>query len=250
MKELPNRRKQRVQIRPQPEVEDNSFDGLLPNGQPQQAGPAVNGNIADPDPPATPGGINQPTNEQFINLLFGPGAPLHIYAAAARRIPETFHDDFRHLSASVVNIEHQIRQRLERIDVNTSTFQGYLNEMNDRQEVINTRIEAFEERLATIVERGAAVNNEQGNMFDVVNQIYVDIQAQRTIVQGVANQVGFRHPNAPLPAAPVANATPINAAVQPQAVERPAVNGFVGILAAVVLILGIAILKWIEMQAK
>jgi hypothetical protein len=149
-----------------------------------------------------------------------------------------------------VNIEHQIRQRLERIDVNTSTFQGYLNEMNDRQEVMNTRIEAFEERLATIgmyranhpchsfgcsvsirwhslcaVERGAAVNNEQGNMFDVVNQIYVDIQAQRTIVQGVANQVGFRHPNAPLPAAPVANATPINAAVQPQAVERPAVNG-------------------------
>ena len=49
-----------------------------------------------------------------------------------------------------MNIEHQIQQRLERIDVNTSTFQGYLNEMNDRQEVMNTRIEAFEERLATI----------------------------------------------------------------------------------------------------
>lgn len=52
--------------------------------------------------------------------------------------------------ASVVNIERQIRQCLQRIDVNPSTSQGYLNEMNDRQEVINTRIEAFEERLATI----------------------------------------------------------------------------------------------------
>lgn len=69
------------------------------------------------------------------------------------------------------------------------------------------------------------MSNEQGNMFDVLNQIYVDLQAQRTIVQGVANQVGFRYPNAPLQAAPVANAVPINAAVQPQAVEIPAVNG-------------------------
>ncbi|KAE9373277.1 hypothetical protein N431DRAFT_534580 [Stipitochalara longipes BDJ] len=190
---------------------------------------------------------------EWIENVFGNGGILAGWmediSRRTSRVPATFPQDWNELRNSVLTIDASIQQRLARMEIisqQIALIQGLLNELNVRQEEYGTAVQVIDRNLNTITEHGRALTAEQANTFNIVNQIYVDLQAQRITMQGLSDHVGHlapRHTSIPQPAV---NTADVDVGGQPRVVERSSGNELVGILAAVVLVLVIAVIKWFE----